>query len=457
MINQDVLKNAKKLQKAFESGTLYKHVCIDDFFDEPVAEQLLAEFPPFDAKKALNEFGKVGPKCVHTDIKAISPAYEKLHHYIRSQDFLQAISAITGIPELLPDPNLYGGGTHENVDGAELDPHVDFNYDPCTHYHRRLNVLFYLNHEWEESWGGAIELHSDPTEWRTGNDKVISYNCIFNRCVIFATSENSWHGFRKIKLPEDKKAQGISRKLISIYLYTKERPREEVAPSHGTFYLPYPPRTLDAQKQAGDVYLTKKSAKQAVAMSIADYEEMLRLVEKRDKLLKASFANEKRLSGTIEEHRNYLQELTAVIHPVTKGYVSPVRGKTSGYFHDRWVTKDFSMSVKNDTDIKQVSIRGWLPDNQAVELSVSINESAVEPKQFTSGVMEWDIPLHISAGSESVIRITSVRKQGAENNADGRGDLVFVLNAIEFRERAASEQGMYVIPAAAGIRNSKAS
>ena len=47
-----------------------------------------------------------------------------------------------------------------------------------------------------------------------------------------------WHGFRRIALPPDK--QQLSRKSFSIYLYTKDRPAEEVLAPHTTFYLPQP-------------------------------------------------------------------------------------------------------------------------------------------------------------------------------------------------------------------------
>ncbi|MCL2930450.1 MAG: 2OG-Fe(II) oxygenase [Trichodesmium sp. MAG_R01] len=135
---------------------------------------------------------------------------------------------------------MYGGGTHENLPGAELDVHVDFNYDTINGYHRRLNLLLYLNDDWEEDWVGAIEVLSNPLDFYNDNLNIKTYNCIRNRCLIFETNEYSWHGFQKINLPENR--SHLSRKLMSIYLYTKDRPQEERVANHGTFYFPYPPK-----------------------------------------------------------------------------------------------------------------------------------------------------------------------------------------------------------------------
>ncbi|HEY1460208.1 MAG TPA: 2OG-Fe(II) oxygenase, partial [Casimicrobiaceae bacterium] len=54
----------------------------------------------------------------------------------------------------------------------------------------------------------------------------------------FETNEYSWHAFRRIKLPANK--QNLTRKSFSIYLYTKDRPAEEVVAPHTTFYVPQP-------------------------------------------------------------------------------------------------------------------------------------------------------------------------------------------------------------------------
>ncbi len=180
--------------------------------------------------------GEVAGKAVNTRIREISPAYRELYETIGSQPFLDLMSRITGVPDLILDPRMYGGGTHENLHGQELDPHVDFNYDEAQHLHRRLNVIVYLNKGWQSEWGGAIEIHSNPRKPET--NQIRAFDPIFNRCVLFETNEISWHGFPRLNLPPEQR--DVTRKSISIYLYTTTRPAEELAPVHGTFYVQRP-------------------------------------------------------------------------------------------------------------------------------------------------------------------------------------------------------------------------
>lgn len=266
MINQSVLNRVEKYREEFLSAEPFRHVVIDDFLEPAEAEQMLRDFPAFDPQKALNEMGEVGNKAVFENVADISPFYRRLSEHVQSKEFLGTVSALTGVENLLGDPTFFGGGTHENLQGQELDPHVDFNYDERTWVHRRLNLLLYLNKEWEDEWGGSIELHSDPRRPEQNRVKVVTP--LFNRCLIFETSERSWHGFSAIRLPADRRH--LSRKSFSLYLYTKERPAEEVAPPHTTFYIQRP---LPEHIRPGQL------------LSHEDYETIRQLIHKRDRFI----------------------------------------------------------------------------------------------------------------------------------------------------------------------------
>lgn len=274
------------LAERFARREPFRHLVIDDFLARGFADRLLAEFPAFERGNARNEAGELGGKSTVERIRGLGPAFEELDDFIRGSDFLGWLGRATGIPDLLYDPWYFGGGTHENRQGQDLDPHVDFNRHPATGWHRRLNLIVYLNHEWQDDWGGSLELHSDP---RAADDRVTLVTPLFNRCVVFETTEWSWHGFSRIALPADR--QSLSRKSIALYFYTVQRPEEELADPHSTIYVDRP---LPERFHAGHV------------LTDADVEELRVLLTRRDMHLQRLYADITRTGVELDAARKAL-------------------------------------------------------------------------------------------------------------------------------------------------------
>jgi hypothetical protein len=262
MLNPRLSADAERLAAAFRTREPFRHVVIEDFFAADFCAQLLREFPPFERGNARNEAGELGAKSTVEKIRELGPAYTALDDVIQTREFLELIGRITGIADLHYDPWYFGGGTHENRDGQDLDSHVDFNRHPVERWHRRLNLIVYLNPEWDDAWGGSLELHSDP---RRDDDRIKLITPLYNRAVIFETTEWSWHGFSRIALPAAQKS--LSRKSIALYFYTDERPAEELADTHSTIYVDRP---LPERIQAGTV------------LDEADVQEIRTLLARRD-------------------------------------------------------------------------------------------------------------------------------------------------------------------------------
>lgn len=248
VLAEQTISSADHFAGEFRSAKPFRHVVIEDFFEQEFARDLLQQFPAFEKGNCRNENGTLGNKSTYEQLGELGPAFVALDKTIRRRPFLDAIGRMTGIPDLLFDPWYFGGGTHESRNGQDLDAHVDFNRHPVKHWHRRLNLIVYLNDEWEEAWGGSLQLHSDP---RSPENRTSTVAPGFNRCVIFETTEHSWHGFPPIALPEDR--LDLTRRSIALYFYTTERPADELAETHSTIYVdrPLPERfqpgyTLDA-------------------------------------------------------------------------------------------------------------------------------------------------------------------------------------------------------------------
>ncbi|WP_338039833.1 2OG-Fe(II) oxygenase [Luteibacter yeojuensis] len=281
IVNPVVRENEDDHARAFADAQPFRHVVIDDFFDRAYVDQLLQEFPAFERGNFIGDDGHAGGKSTVDAMARLGPAYRRLDEVIQKPAFLDYIGRITGIEGLLYDPFYLGGGTHENRDGQPLSAHIDFNYHPSERWHRRLNLIVYLNHEWEERWGGLLDLYRDPYADPEPAKSIVP---LFNRCVIFETTEHSWHGFRQICLPPDR--PGLSRKSIALYFYTKDRAAEETAGRHTTHYVN---RQLPAHFAAGHTLTAADVSTLHDLIGARDgqmkmlYEENSRLLQAQDK------------------------------------------------------------------------------------------------------------------------------------------------------------------------------
>jgi len=293
MISDQVLNSADSHAAEYATAKPFRHLVVDDFFQPSFCERLASAFPPFDERLAMNENGEVGAKCTHEDLPGLGGPWAEVDRMIQSQEFLSWLGRIAGINELLYDPHYFGGGTHENRHGQDLDPHVDFNKHPVTGWHRRLNLIVYLNDEWDPGWGGAIEFHKDP-RLPADQNEIKLVQPMMNRAVLFETTHWSWHGFERINLPE-RDADPHSRKSLALYFYSKERPEEEQVKPHSTIYVERP---LPAHIQPGRT------------LSEADHAEIVRLLARRDQHLQRLYGNISDLSQQLEDSRRGLPVTT---------------------------------------------------------------------------------------------------------------------------------------------------
>ena len=398
LIDAAVLQRRDAYASQFQAAQPFRHVAIDNFLSRPLCERLLADFPGFEARHALNEMGEVGGKAVRMDVRDISDAYRELDRYLQTPEFLQFVSTVTGIPDLLYDPDYIGGGTHENRQGQGLDPHVDFNFHPRTRWHRRLNLIVYLNPEWEDAWGGSLELHSDP--WNPAANYTTHIAPLYNKAVVFETTETSWHGFTEIRLPPER--AGLSRKSFAIYLYTVERPAQDTAPSHATIYVP---ETMPTDWQAGRT------------LSADDLAELGNRFARVRGQLHFLYEREKQFTAQIDKLEAALGEARNAQRLELQGYATQTEG-ASGLWPDRWAGVELAATFVPTRDTQSLRLELWSPpqvnDQQLrIELDGALHTQALKPGELTT----IDLPLDVVAGH--AVRLGIHAAQSWTPSADG--------------------------------------
>ena len=208
----------------------FRYTQFEGFFYPEKAELIHNSYPTItDGKWDGTTYVDQKNKFAKTNFEAGS-AFEKVFAELNSKELTHWLGDISGIPDVLGDEELFGGGLHQSIKGAFLNVHVDYNIHPTTKYHRRMNLLVYMNKDWKDEYEGCLELW----DLKDGEMKQIARIApLINRCVIFETNEISFHGHPKpLNTPD-----GMNRKSIATYYYTVERPANEVASEHNTIYV----------------------------------------------------------------------------------------------------------------------------------------------------------------------------------------------------------------------------
>lgn len=238
------------LRQRARTAAPFPHILIDDFLDAEFAREALRCWPSYaDAAKIGREFRSINErrKVQVTDSEQFPPALRELNGALASSQFIDTVSSIFAIPHLLPDSEMVGGGLHQTGPRGRLDVHVDFNYLKSRKLHRRLNILIYFNEGWLPEWGGQLELWN-----RDVSECVHSFDPIFNRCVIFETSEISFHGVTEVTCPGD-----AVRRSFAGYYYTESAPSHWDGESHSTIFKARPEESVKnrvmALKHSSDI------------------------------------------------------------------------------------------------------------------------------------------------------------------------------------------------------------
>jgi hypothetical protein len=195
----------------YQAAQPFPHSVEDGFLGSEVVEAINDEWPDRWTKESGRNNKKWSGASLPPSARAVVDA-------LSTPKACKAIGSLVGIDGLIPDPNLFGAGLHCIPSGGFLKMHVDFNRHP-NGWHRRVNLLVYLNLEWKERWGGHLEL----------GKREVKIAPMGGRLVLFETNDNTWHGHPDpLACPDD-----VQRRSMALYYYTPEPPKAE---AHTTIY-----------------------------------------------------------------------------------------------------------------------------------------------------------------------------------------------------------------------------
>jgi Rps23 Pro-64 3,4-dihydroxylase Tpa1-like proline 4-hydroxylase len=225
----DDMQTTNELRQRYMNNSPYPHIAIDNFLKQEIIEEVHRDFPAVHDEGWIHYLHYNEKKHGLNKMELLPASARSLIHELNTPAFISFLEKITGINNLKADESMEGGGLHQTVKGGFLNIHADFTVHPHKkNWQRRVNILIYMNKDWKDEYGGHLELWS--RDMKRCEEKVLP---VFNRCVIFNTDADSFHGHPEpLTCPQE-----MTRKSVALYYFTEEK---EIAIKHATNYKPRP-------------------------------------------------------------------------------------------------------------------------------------------------------------------------------------------------------------------------
>lgn len=228
MINPKYNLLTEVLSEQYNNAEEYPHIVLDDFVDKTAIEDASIEAKWLTENFDQEEW-RFGKPDYHQDqwlkrgineLEKMPYAINLICRYMNNPDFVNFLRKMTGIEDLISDWGYEGGGYHVTYPDGSLNIHHDFNYKEINGetWFRKVNLLIYLNQDWDPTWDGSLEL------WKSDLSRAFKViDPKYNRAVLF-NIEDAPHGHPlPLNCPKNE-----SRRSLAFYYYSKTPPNNRL-------------------------------------------------------------------------------------------------------------------------------------------------------------------------------------------------------------------------------------
>ncbi len=219
-LENKVFNNFASLANIFQQNIPFPHIVIDNFLDQELAHQLDTEFLSENSKFWYKYNNAIENKKSYNHWEAFPKWTYRFFSYLNSQEFIDKLQKLFTNTKLFADIGLNGGGWHLHANGGKLNAHLDYSIHPKLNLERKLNIILYINENWQEEWGGMLGLWNHNKITQQPDKLVKKIYPKFNRAVIFDTTCNSWHGLcETVHCPQNQARCSLAVYYLSIPQY----------------------------------------------------------------------------------------------------------------------------------------------------------------------------------------------------------------------------------------------
>src|SRR5690606_19765001 len=114
---------AKEMRESYLNANPFPNTSIDNLFKQETLDSILNEFPDLEKLKVTKFENAYERKLASQGEYLFGEETLKFMHFLNSQPMLEFLEYLTGIKNLIPDPQYVGGGYHEIKKGGFLKIH----------------------------------------------------------------------------------------------------------------------------------------------------------------------------------------------------------------------------------------------------------------------------------------------------------------------------------------------